>query len=391
MTRLFRYLFGYIVVEICGAAPQWALNLLLRRRIPFWNIKWQDQLTVHLCICEKDLKDTRCVCEKAMCDIQVLKQIGTRYTLRGVRRRPVLLVGLLCGFLLAAYLQTHVLFYQVVGNITVPKEEILRQLQVLDVGFGTWGPSIRPQHLKDHLLQTIPQLQWVSVVQNGCRAQVIVRERTVMPETENRKSVAHVVASRGGIITSQSVLAGQAMQKVGDTVTKGQLLVSGFVDLERTVLPQHAQAEIYARTWYETTSVLPDNRMKKASGAKVGRCIWLRVGEKRLKICGNSGIYDGACDKMSNSITVTLPGGWMLPVSLDIQTVIRRQLVPEQVKQSDAEAQLRSFARQYLLEEMIAGRIVQHQAIVSQAQGLYRLQSVVECHEMIARSVDAEW
>ena len=81
----------------------------------------------------------------------------------------------------------------------------------------------------------------------------------------------------------------------------------------------------------------------------------------------------------------------MLPVSLDIQTVIRRQLVPEQVKQSDAEAQLRSFARQYLLEEMIAGRIVQHQAIVSQAQGLYRLQSVVECHEMIARSVDAEW
>ena len=62
-----------------------------------------------------------------------------------------------------------VFFYEVVGNETVPEAQILRELQNLGVGFGTYGPSIRPQELKNRMLLQIPKLQWLTVQQSGMR------------------------------------------------------------------------------------------------------------------------------------------------------------------------------------------------------------------------------
>lgn len=391
MTKLFRYLFGYVVVQLCGASVHSTLNLLSKRRIPFWNTEWVDELTVCICICEKDLSGMQECCEKSMCDWRCIEKTGARYSLHGLQKRPVLVGGLIFGVLLSAILPMFVLFYQVSGNQTVPQEQILRELRSVNVGFGTFGPNIHPQWIKDHLLQTIPQLQWITVVQNGCRAQVIVRERKRIPETEDRKAVSHIVASRGGIITSQSVLAGQAMQNVGDTVTKGQLLVSGFVDLDRTVLLQHANAEIYARTWYENTIATPERYISKVGEGKTQHCVWLRFGEKRIKLYGNSGIYHGSCDKMINNMTVTMPGGLELPICLEIQSFHSQKCLEETVSAEQVQTDLGDFLRRQLLDRMIAGEIVHQDIKLTQVGGCYQLHAVTECHEMIARSVDAEW
>ena len=47
------------------------------------------------------------------------------------------------------------------------RAQILRELQELGVGFGTYGPSIKPQELKNQMLLRIPKLQWLTVQQSG--------------------------------------------------------------------------------------------------------------------------------------------------------------------------------------------------------------------------------
>ena len=252
-------LLGQTALELFGADPATALNRLTAGRIPFWDIVWKDQFTVSVVVPSKAVGHARAAAEKAMCEVREGKTRGALPWLRRLLRRPVLVLCLLFNLAAALILPQFVFFYEVVGNETVPEAQILRALEELGVGFGTFGPDIRPQWIKDHMLNLIPELQWITVTQNGCLAQVVVRERLELPETEDRTAPAHVVATQSGIITSQSILAGQALFGVGDTVVAGDRLVSGLVDLERTYILEHANAEIYARTWRKGTVYTPDS------------------------------------------------------------------------------------------------------------------------------------
>ena len=95
---------------------------------------------------------------------------------------------------------------------------------------------------------------------------------------------------QSGVITKQNVYTGQAQFQVGDTVTQGDILVSGIVDLERTYLIERANAEIFARTWREVSVCLPSLYTEKTMKSDEKKCIWLILGGRRIKIFGNSGI-----------------------------------------------------------------------------------------------------
>ena len=203
-------LLGQTVLELFGADPAAALNRLTAGRIPFWDIVWKDQFTVSVVVPSKAVGQARAAAEKAMCEVREGRQSGALPWLRRLLRRPVLVLCLLFNLAAALILPQFVFFYEVVGNETVPEAQILRALEELGVGFGTFGPDIRPQWIKDHMLNLIPELQWITVTQNGCLAQVVVRERLELPETEDRKARAHVVATKSGGRTNQYILAGQA-------------------------------------------------------------------------------------------------------------------------------------------------------------------------------------
>ena len=46
---------------------------------------------------------------------------------------------------------------EVSGNSTIPEERILRELESLGIGFGTYGPSIDSQDVKHHMLALFPE------------------------------------------------------------------------------------------------------------------------------------------------------------------------------------------------------------------------------------------
>ena len=63
------------------------------------------------------------------------------------------------------------------------------------------------------------------------------------------------MAAKDGIIHKMIVLDGQAVAEPGQTVKKGQLLVSGIIDHPDTIGVRyvHSMGQIMARTWYQET------------------------------------------------------------------------------------------------------------------------------------------
>ena len=391
MNRLLWLCLGICRVRLVGGSVHWVLNSLSQRRIPFWEPEWLDELTVELQIFPRDLEAVKKVAEQRQCELLQVRELGLRKLLRSIIKRWALVMMAAICLLSLWMVPKLLLFYEVTGNETVPDDKILRALEELGIGVGIYGPEINPRWIKDHVLNLIPELQWITVTQNGCRATVVVRERPETPGTLDRKGYAHVFASRAGLITQQRIFAGQPMKQVGDIVTEGEMLVSGLVDLERVFVMEYAQAEIFARTWRKTTAVTPDTCWNKTPTGQVQRCVWLEIGCQRIKIFGNSGISTTGCDKMIHRKILSLPDGLTLPVSILIETVIPWSAEAVRVESEAAISMLDAYVRQRAAEDMIAGEIRWMEYDLEQTDGAYRMDCTLECYEMIAETVEAKW
>jgi len=390
LNNIVRSLGGYLDVVITGASPSCVLNKLTASRIPFWQLHWLDEFTLHICLFSKDYACVKRIAEQMQCETKQAER-GLPIRLRSLLRRPVLWFWCVFTVAVVTIIPCFLLWYQVEGNDTIPDAVILRTLEALDIGFGTYGPTIKPRWIKDHVLNMLPQLQWITVTQNGCMATVTVRERPETPETIDRRGYANVIASQSGMIMSQSILAGQAVRQPGDFVLEGELLVSGLVDLERVFTMEYAQAEVFARTWRKKTVVMPDSCLLKSTTDKEFAALWLEIGKKRIKIFGNSGISTASCDKMINRKILSLPGGLELPVSLLEETYVEQAPVVSQVDPELAADQMMTYVRCRTNADLRAGSICSEEIQFDQQSGCYRLYAVLTCHEMIAETVEAKW
>jgi len=391
MNRLYWYFKGYRTITISGVSIDRLLNNLMKNSIPFWNIEFLDSFTLKANFFIKDEFSLQKIAEASMCQVDFIESVGLKDALAGLFKRKMLLIALLMSICTVVTAQNFVLFYEVSGNVTVTDEEIIRALDALDIEIGTYGPSIKPKWIKDHVLGMIPQLQWITVTQNGSRAQVVVRERPLTPTTVQRCGYANIVASRPGLITEQSVVKGQALAHPGQVVNTGDLLVSGVVDLERVYSVVYAQAEIYARTWHDKDVIMPAEYQNKAYSGHRTVCMWMEIGKRRIKIFGNSRIYDTACDKMVSKITLTLPGELELPLSFLVETFVPYEVETSYVSSVCAQEMLEEYAYDRVCTELCAGSILRYSSELTNSDTFFRINADFECHEMIAKTVEGKW
>ena len=391
MNRVFWYFKGYVRICAKGACVAQFLNALSKDRVPFWDPAWIDAFTVQISVFWIDRSRAFASANKTLCDVTVIWSEGFGKNLQKLRRRIVFLFGVVFCVMLIAVSQNYLMFFDVAGNETVSEEEILRALDDLDVRFGTLAANINPKWIKDHMLNMLPQLQWVTVTQNGCFAHVVVRERSRVPEAVRQRGYANIVASRSGLITSQSIARGQALKQPGDIVEAGEMLVSGIVDLERIYSVVYAQAEIFARTWYDKTVVIPQNYREKVYSDKKHKCVWLELGKSKIKIFGNSRISTTDCDKIVNKVRLTLPGGYALPLLLSVESFLPYEPIDVKLSHVSAQILLEEYAYERVLGSMHAGRILRYQSQWKANRDLYQLFAHFECHEMIAHTVEGKW
>ena len=389
MWRLIWFLQGYVHAELRGASPEWALERLSNARVAFLRVQRIDDFTIALLILRKDVLKAEAAARKAMCELAVVREMGFGKTFGGLWRRRLFALGLVLCAAGAFVIPKFVFFYDVVGNETVPDAEILRALHSLGVGFGTYGPDIQPQALKNKMLLLVPELQWFTVQQSGMCAHVVVRERPEKLAIEERRAPMNVVAAKDGVLTSVSSLEGNCLCAPGQAVTEGQVLISAYTDLEFTTRVSAALGEIYAETLTHKQVVCPDTALFKQPNGKTARRISLLVGEKRWNIFANGGNLEGKCDKITKTHMLTLPGGFEIPVGLEITELSGYDLVKKPLPEETAQALLIEQLERGVRQDMIAGEILDEALDLTRQNDRYELHASVRCEEMIARMVRA--
>lgn len=91
------------------------------------------------------------------------------------------------------------------------------------------------------------------------------------------------------------------------------------------------------------------------------------------------------CGRISVQYHLVLPGGFPLPFSLICETVTQGAVSQTDVSEQEAQRSLESFAQDYLLSQMIAGRITYADKVLEMSDGAYLLTEQFLCTEMIGR------
>lgn len=382
---LFRSLEGTVRLELTSADVAGALRRINEMGVPVSDVQTISDLTVCFCISRRSLKLVEQMAQRKGERVRLMGRQGLFWTLLALRRRPVLIGGLLLLMLLSLYLPSRVLFVEVEGNATVSDRLILEAAQTAGIRFGASRRAVRSEKMKNALLGAVPELQWAGVNTYGCTAVISVRERAQDSASHEEELVTSIVASRDGVIIACTVTSGNALCGVGQAVQKGQVLVSGYTDCGQTVVSTRARGEIFAQTSHELTVIAPAEVGVRGAILSKKTNFSLRVGKKRINFKKGSGISDATCVKMYTQYHLTLPGGYRLPVTLIRETVLSNEVQTQLCREEEAKLQLSDAAKEYLRQQMVALTIQDAQEEFLSDGITCRLIGHYGCIEMIGR------
>lgn len=370
-----------MTISVCGAEVEGFLNRLAERNVEFWSLERIDPLRCSMCIYEKDRNTVREIAQKSFCEVEISKKPERKRHLAILRKRPILVLGVLLAVVLSFAAQSVVLSVRIDGNETLHDEEILRALEELGIGIGS-STDIDRELTKHRMLNLLPELSWIGVNRSGFQLNVLVSERSFASSNRPNYLAAHLVASRDCVLTKMIVSEGQSLVKIGDTVAAGQTLVSGLENYGLAVRAVCAEGEIYGQTWYSGIVATPAKTAKKQYTGAERTQYSLIVGRKRINLSGNSSFSGASCDKI---VTVTELNLSDAPFPVRLEKVTFREYTLVETETENAEGRLQEAWKELLLSQMIAGRILSTDFGFRQFGELYLLRAESTCNEMVAR------
>ena len=381
MRKLFETIYA---VEITSADTVGFLGRTSEMGIKTINTKVVDDLNIQFQINKKFMPALTDLVSRLGCKMKVISLSGPFRLLIFAKERAALLCGLAFIFILTLFIPSRILFVEVEGNTSLEKQLILDHAESVGIHFGSKRKTVRSEEIKNALLMSLPELKWAGINTYGCRAVISVTERENMDKEQKQEvGVRGIYAARDGIVSEITTTRGTSMCKVGQGVRTGQLLVSGYTDCGLHVRAEQACGEIKAITKHSIYASVPVCNAVSDEIKGVEKKLSIQIGKKRIKLYNSSGNSTPSCDKIYETIHLTLPGGFQLPVSLVKETVISyvgsdSEVIPDEKVAAD-------LARAFVNDSMVGGKILHIKTFSVEENGVIMISGVATCEEIISK------
>lgn len=297
---IWRYIWGYLIVEIHGNALERVFNKMSSIGISLWDIR-RIKHGFRFKMRARDYHRLRPLVRYRKCKVRMIRKKGLPFIQFRTGRRKALVVGILAFFIFLKTLSSFLWFIEITGNELVSTYELLSTVEEYGVHAGMLCKAVeeRLTDLEQRILANHMEVAWVSVHVQGTRLYVEVVEKTLIDETD----VTDVIAAKPGVVTQLITLKGKSMIKEGDTVIKGQVLIQaanrhdayGEPDWEGNLPPylppvdgevEPAKGIVKARVWYEGYGEAELTVTEERLTGLEERMIKLKVGNKLIHLSG---------------------------------------------------------------------------------------------------------
>ena len=384
MGKVYENILGTARIEICGTFPEGFLNACAINAVELWKMNCVDDYTIEMTVYEKDVPILEHMAQRAMCSFRTIEIKGGSNNKRFLRKRKWLFIFLLAAFILLMISSLFIWEIDVHGNSELSKAEILRALNDCGVREGSFWPEISAELVRSQMLTKLPKLSWMTVNISASRAIVLIRERQDKPEIYVETEPANIIAAESGIIRDLYVTEGSTQISRGQTVQKGQLLVSSEMESiggkQRYVC---SKANIIADTCREIKMLYPSSTEKKTEDEMSCLRFAVKFGKKRINFYLNGRNNIDEYDKIITEYKLGVGGLFALPLSVVQEKLVWYKGQKTELDISDliCEQQLER------LSESIEGSIEHSSFSKVEKDGISYVTLYAQCREDIAKTV----
>lgn len=297
------------------------------------------------------------------------------------RFRVGAIVGIVFGITLSFLSGEYIWQIDVVGNERLQDEEILSYLREEGVYEGAYAKGIDALAVANRVLQKSDSLAFIGVNIVGNCVEAVVLEEEGKKEALPIDHPSNTVAKKNGVIVAVELESGVSNKKAGDTVSKGELLISG-VNLLRngSYLYERAKGRVFAETLNEITLNYPRYRYEKRYTGEIFEEKGIIFFNKSKKVTKEYGNLPLSCDRIETRERVMLFG--KIPLPLWFVTVSYREFALDEITLTEKEA-IR-LCREKIMAELSGSPLVSYREDVYIQEDHVTLTVTYRCIEDIA-------
>jgi len=389
-----QYAKGHVRVKVTGFSLERFLNMAAFHGIYLWDVVRTPE-GVELNVTIKGFKMLKSYAKKTKCRTRIIQKNGLPFLLFRYRRRKLLMGGIIFFLLGLFVLSSFVWRIELEGNETLSHETLMVFLEEQGLRVGVPKLRLNDRNLQQSILNNFSQVSWADVHTRGTRTVVRVAEALPPQEVLDRQTPAHVMAANDGLITHVIAWSGAPMEKAGDVVRNGQMLVSGILELvpdtpDTPLVYVHAHAEVWARRYHPIEFTVPFVYFEKVFTGQTtaNRTLQLLFLQNRRITLPSGGNTFASYDKITTYHQPGVSGNYPMPIIL--VTTHYSEFIPTQRTRTVEEAKA-------LADTMITGRIIREfdfgidiidrQIIFEETETALRVSALIITHERIDKQI----
>ncbi len=383
---LFRYLFGVVSVVCTGKGVSRLLSELLKNGYEIFSVKKKSD-TLFFSAIARDYKYIARTAKRCGCKTKLQTKRGAPFYFLGIKHKPAVICGLVTLVLTLFILGETVFSIRVTGNSAVSKGRIEAALNEHGLRVGMLRGLVDIGYLKQNVLLDIPELSWMTVNLTYGEAEIMLWDKTVVENKEERGNEA-IVARRNAQIKSVDVISGEALVASGDVVVEGQVLVAVAPYYIEGSWTGNVIADVIAYTVYNTELTVQREYTFREKTGRTHTERQLKILEKQFPVTlKKNPFFD--FELLSYEVPYSL-FGVTLPASRVVSEYEEMQTRTLTLNEDKARLILMEMQKEYEQKELIGRRILNRTEAFVSRNGEYSLSLEYLCEENIGKSIQIE-
>ena len=258
-----------VTINVKGKNIERFIHRLINNKIELISIDYISYNEVNIKIYKEDYDKIEEI--KSIYEVNIINYNGIIKIKKDISFNKYIIFFIMIGLAIIIFLSKLIFSIEVVTNDNDMKEKILEELNNNGVSLYHFKKSYNKlQNIKEKILEKYNnEIEWIEIENIGTK--YIVRyEPRIIKEKEEETKFRHIVAKKDAIIYDVDASVGQIVRIKNDYVKKGDIIVSGYIDLNGNVKKTVSSiGKVYGEVWYTVTVSYPFKyKEKKETGRK---------------------------------------------------------------------------------------------------------------------------
>ena len=362
------YLNGFVNIHVEGYFIERFINICNSKKIFLWNMKRKHSTIIRVNIGIRDFKKIKEIAKKTKCRVKIQKKRGIPFILHKYKKRKIFAIFFILLIIVVIALSNFIWNIEVIGNNKISAEEIIKDLADDNFKVGTSKTNLNTKNIIDKIRLKRSDLAWIGIEIKGTNAIVKIEEADLKPDIIKEEEYCNIVATKDAMIVKINAQNGTAVVKEGDIVTKGTVLIQGWLEGQFTGIRYvHANGEVQAKVWYSQKISVPLKQTKKIKTDKEENKYSVKINNFEINLPKGVPKFQNY-DTIETSKKLKLFSDFYLPIEIHQKTY--QEYEEQEITYSIEEAKELGIAQaDESLKEQIEGKQVTNKKINAEQIG----------------------